>query len=211
MRLFSLFTLLAILNILQGQNALEVGFGHSQPGYSYRLGYVNTFNNKLSVEVGLKYIQWNAPDAPDEHLFKDRFKPENFIEHLGAYGGVDYNFKTLNDKVSLFCFYNLIFTRSSLYVNLYSPFAAFQDTITGEVYTLYKELTDQFEPAIALEHYVGAGFVVSVTKNLYIKQKIGGGIVQYFDLDPRILLAPHENWEVAWLWNIGVGYRFNKD
>lgn len=201
---FFLFLLNALF--LSSQVNLTTGFGKTQPGYSYRIGAEYEVNEKFSAEAGIKIIQWNYILDNQNFTFKNRFKPQSFIEYFGFYGSLNYNIFTYNEFVSSFVFYDVLFTNASLYHEGFFIHGSTIDPITGQPIDLFTNFAVIFEPTIAFENFIGGGINIQLFNKLIFSQKIGIGFCDYYDIDPHIIGNPNDIGEFGFDWNFTLKY-----
>jgi len=156
-----------------------------------------------SILVGLKYNINRIVHDNQNNIFRKRFYATSFGEHFGFNVGYQYNFQLSKSTIRPFLFYDLQFTNSHTRNLMFLPYS--YDT-NGDV--LYKRYLVFFGPTIALEHNIGIGFTVNILERLYLYQKIGAGIVNFFNIDKRIYGGV--NWEFGSVISVGVGYRLKK-
>lgn len=155
---------------------------------------------KHSVLLGLKYNLNRIVHDNQNNMFRKRFYATIFAEHFGFNVGYQYNFQLSKSTLRPFLFYDLQFTNSHTRNLMFLPYS--YDT-NGDV--LYKRYLEFFGPTIALEHNLGIGFTVNILERLYLYQKIGAGIVNFFNVDKRIIGSG--GWEFGSVISVGVGYR----
>lgn len=155
---------------------------------------------KHSVLLGLKYNLNRIVHDNQNNMFRKRFYATTFAEHFGFNVGYQYNFQLSKSTLRPFLFYDLQFTNSHTRNLMFLPYS--YDT-NGDV--LYKRYLEFFGPTIALEHNLGIGFTVNILERLYLYQKIGAGIVNFFNVDKRIIGSG--GWEFGSVISVGVGYR----
>jgi hypothetical protein len=155
---------------------------------------------KHAVLFGLKYNLNKLVTDNQNNVFKKRFYATSLEEHFGFSIGYQYHIKLRRSSLSPFLFYDFQFTNSHTRNRMFLPYC--YDT-SGVV--LFKEHLEYFGPTIALEHNLGIGLTIDIFKRLYLYQKIGGGIVDFFNVDARMLGGSH--WEFESILSVGVGYR----
>lgn len=202
--------ILSIITVFQfinsyAQNDITTSFNSVHIGKNVNLGVCKNIN-RHSIGIALKYqINSYVTDNQNE-IFKKRFFAKNLSEHIGFNFDYQYNFNLKQSAITPFIFYNLQFTNSHTRNNGYLKYDI--DTITNTI--LYRKYLVFFGPTIALENYLGIGYKVNINKRFFITNKIGGGIVLYYNVDER-LYGDGGNWEFGYMINIGVGYRLKEE
>jgi hypothetical protein len=192
---------------LNAQISLNTSFNKSHIGKNLRLG-VNYDFKRASLNFGINYLLQNPVKDNQGYLFKNRFNPNNFGESLGFYFSPQFNLLKNKKCFQPFIYYDFSFKKSSVIVDGFFYKITAYDTINNRYIDLYEKVKDSLKPIIAVEHHIGIGANFKIIDNLYITQKIGGGIAHFHKIDPKIFNA--EKWELAWMFEIGVKYSFNK-
>ena len=173
-------------------------------GRNINLGINRNISN-YSVSIALKY-QINSYVTDDQNeVFKKRFFAVNFLEHFGLNLGFQYNINLKQSAITPFIFYNMQLTKSHTRNTGYLKYDI--DTITNTI--LYRKYLEFWGPTIALENYLGIGYKININKHMYLSNKIGYGIISYFNVD-KMLYGDGGNWELGYMINIGIGYRIIK-
>ncbi len=193
--LFQVISTSAQYNITSSYNSVHIG-------RNANIGVAKNLGNH-SIGIALKY-GFNSVTANNyNEIFKKCFYAVNLVERFGFNLDYHYNFNLEKLAITPFVFYNFQFTNSHTKNKGYLPYT--YDPITNIV--LYEKYGEFFGPTIALENYVGIGYRVDITEKIYINNKIGFGLVSYFNVDNRILGAG--NWEFGRVFSIGIGYSLN--
>ncbi|MBK8473298.1 MAG: hypothetical protein IPL33_14765 [Sphingobacteriales bacterium] len=207
------FFIIAHYSPLMAQVSLHSTFGQSVTGRSYRIGANYFLNEHLELGGGVKIIKWKRVTDDQGYLFTNRFRPANLREHFGAYLNFAYypfrrGAKMESLKMSPFIFYDFSLTHSTLLAHAYTQVTII-DTITHAIfYTPMAFVTYEFNPTTAIEHHIGLGFDVCVYKGWQFTQKIGAGIATFYNIDPSIIMTGDDDWQFAWLYQIGLKYSF---
>ncbi|TSA33186.1 MAG: hypothetical protein D4R64_14705 [Porphyromonadaceae bacterium] len=196
--------LIIILSIAQGYSQVNMigSFNSVDIGRNISLTLKKDIK-RHSILIGLKYNLNRIVHDNQNNMFRKRFYATTFAEHFGFNIAYQYNFQLSKSTIRPFLFYDFQFTNSHTRNLMFLPHS--YDT-NGDV--LYKRYLEFFGPTIALEHNLGIGFTVNILERLYLYQKIGAGIVNFFNVDKRILGSG--GWEFGSVISVGVGYRLKK-
>lgn len=189
------------------QTKIDVSFNKTHTGLSYRLGGGYVFKEKMTIGAGIKIIQWTPIIDNQNHVLKNRFKPANLQEKIGVYATFDYLFLKPNKTIVPYISYDFSLSRSSLYNKGYY-YLGDGITTSNDTIPLFTYYELNFKPVTAIEHHLSAGCNIKICKNVWLTEKIGGGIMQYFKLENSVI--GEEHWELAWMANIGITYFFEK-
>ena len=201
---------IAISQLLYAQVGIDASFNKSQTGWSYRGGVSYQFSNRFTLRGGVKVIQWMGIIDTRGHFFKNRFRPSNATERLGAYLSIDYvPFRFPKGNIEPYLSYDASLSRSSLYQKSYYWAGQGIKEGTTDTLDLYYTKSAWLGPILAVEQHFCVGFRGNINKRWYINQKIGGGIALYKNTGKSIIVG--EDWELAWMFSLGLGYRFVKE
>lgn len=190
-------TLLSVISYAQYD--ITASYNSVHIGRNVNIGIKKCIKNH-EIGVGIKFLINSKVSDDQNEVFKKRFYAKSFKESLGL--NIDYHYKFLNHwLIKPFFFYNLQLTNSHTRNHGFYPYAYDMD---GSV--LYKEYLDYLGPTIALENYFGFGYNAWLYNEFYLFQKVGFGIVNYFNVDER-LVGDGGNWEFGYMINFGLGYR----
>ena len=159
--------------------------------------------SKFNVErsaflVGIKYHFADLIHDNQNNIYKDRFYPANFKQHMGFELGYEYHFKTKAPSTP-FVFYDFQYTYSMTRNDMYTY------AVDGS-YEGYRYVVEHFGPFSAYEQNIGIGIEFDVAKNVYMSGKLGLGIC-LIDGDEEQLFKPKVDWEVSEIFSVGIGVR----
>ena len=212
------FFIIAYYSPLMAQVSLHTTFGQSVTGRSYRIGTNYFLNKHFELGGGVKIIKWKRVTDDQGYIFTNRFKPNNLREHFGAYLNFAYypfrrDKKMESLKMSPFIFYDFSLTHSTLLFQAYhgNPVVIYDSlnhTTTIPNDPNVQLITHEFNPTTAIEHHIGLGFDVCIYKGWQFTQKIGAGVATFYNIDPSIIMTYDDDWQFAWLYQIGLKYSF---
>lgn len=181
-------------NITANYNTVHIG-------RNINFGLSRNINNH-TLGIALKYNINNYVTDNQNEVFKKRFFAVNLIEHFGFNLDYQYNFNIKKSPITPFIFYNFQFTNSHTRNQGYLKYDI--DTLSNTI--LYREYLEFWGPTIAIENYLGFGYNADINKKVYIINKIGFGLISYFNVDNQ-LYGDGGNWEFGYMISFGLGYR----
>ena len=158
--------------------------------------------DRHSIVFGLKYNINSIVHDNQGEVFKKRFFAKSFIEHWGLIAGYQYAIKLNKPYLEPYWFYELQFTNS----HTRNPSSQIIYDADGN-FLLYKNEINFFGPIIALENYLGVGLNIQLSKNIFLAQKAGIGMVNYQNLDSIRSPFINSTWEFGYIFSFGVMYR----
>lgn len=195
-----------------GQISLQATFGKSVTGLSYRVGAnYSVVKNHLEIGGGIKIIQWRRITDDQNEVFTNRFRPDNFAEHLGGYFSLKYHpLKHSVCRINPYIFYDLSVSHATLVNHSYFYKGTVYDSAKGKNIDLLELVEDKFKPVTAVEHHLGIGFDFTIYKGLQLTQQIGGGLAHFHNVEWRTgVFARDDAWQFAWMFQIGLKYNFD--
>lgn len=195
MRAIHIITLTLIISAATAQPSVDFTFNRTIVGYNYRLGLNYFFKNHFSTGLAVKYIEWINTDNQQFEL-----KPLNFKEHLGLNYNFSYFFLKPDKVFKPFMFYDFSLTKATKVIDGIVLVGDF-DSISGSWNVSYQKVYVEYEPAVALEHYIGLGFDIEIYKGLRLTERGGLGLAHYTKSD-------YPDPDFGWMANIGLKYDF---
>lgn len=197
------FTIVAIFAIQLGytQVPVLVDFNSTGSGRSINMLASKQFHNRHELGGGI-CININKQTLNDDQfcVFRKRMYSIQPIEFFGVEGFYQIHFLKNLEHIDLFAFYDIQYRFS----HCRSWFGDYTEE-GKRIYILYG-------PFHWIEQNIGIGFSVDIWKNLFLIQRIGGGInliVGYGKPEYNAMIAkPMTEWEFGYLLSSGIGYRF---
>ncbi|MBK7129356.1 MAG: hypothetical protein IPM74_07410 [Crocinitomicaceae bacterium] len=207
MKRILIIILVFISSISQSQFLFESNFNRNATANNQVIcmGYQH---DKISFGIGLKYLYNKKDNFPYHVAFKRTFWALNLSEHFGAniFFNVDI-WKMEKSRFSLF--YDFQFTKSS---NRFETYYAL-DELVDEPQSIYDysyiKYTAYFQPVYGFENNIGLQFQYFLTKNIFLNQKAGIGILFYKEFDP-IAIIGNRGWVFSEMLSIGLGWKFTQ-
>lgn len=208
------FTLLVTLSAeFTNAQSLIGGYNSTASGHSISLDY-NFTKNKSELGIGFGF---NLPvrylDEDINLYFNKKLYPVETHEFIA----IKTYFHQLIYEIGNFrsyAFYDLQLRRSGARTNTYYGVGYDSTLIRNrpEDGILYVEGTDEYGPYFWIENTVGLGMDISITKNLFIRQKFGLGITLIYGKDEGnvIINQTGRNHIYGFLAYFGVGYRLKR-
>ena len=196
---------------MQSQN-ICIEYNKSQIGKSLRVGYELRLIPNFYLETGIKYIIWTGVSDNGGYVFKDRFRPINFTEHLGIYSSLKYRFYK-NEFMQLLVIYNGAISNSHLIFDGYLHSGRFAyDSTTGQLYDLVSRVFEVMPKTFAFENYFGGEASFKLSKKISGFAKMGLGYTFYHIQDDPGFITPIPNTgEHSWfMGGLGLKYSINR-
>ena len=194
------------ISFSQTKSGINLNFNWSYIGENVELSYKKQFKNH-SVYGGIKY-HLNIPFSDNQnHVTKNRYYAESFIERFGLIAGYEYQFNINNSDLTPFVFWNIQFSDNRIYnPEIILPYGYSED---GTL--LYSKFPDIYtNPMPVIDNNIGIGIRYKLYKNFYLSARAGVGIgMFYFDSSsPYAWGNSYWDWEVTTFFNIGLTYYF---
>ncbi len=166
--------------------------------------------NKFSLNAGIKYNFNKLASFPQSqtHFFKKTFWAIDFIEHIGAEMGFDFNILE-KESIDLFGFYQVQVTKSHIRHEVYYASFPLNPDPQSQYDYAYALNLNYIGPIWAFENNLGIGMRAYFSKSFYFSTKIGGGIAFYKNLDKNNILIGNL-WELSEMVSFGLGWKFLK-
>ncbi len=193
---------------LNAQNEIWTGFNSTMAGRSVIINYTHQLNDKNSFGAGLRFnINQLAHNDDQNKSYYKRLYATKPIHYIGICAYYNRNFLNKWEHIKPFLFYDLQTTYSTTRNRMLLPYTYDSN---GDV--LYKEYIEIFGPFTWVEQNIGIGFKADIIGNLYLIQKLGIGTTFILGYDKK-RLDKYFNWfawEFGYLFNVGIGYRFDQ-
>lgn len=188
------------------QHDVFFSFLNSHTGKNLSLSAAIIKNNKHEFSLGIRY-HLNELKHPDDqfNVFYKRLYATKPLHYLGLEGSYHFLVFRKWKHIQPFVFYDLSMAYSTTRTRAFFPY-----TTTSDGIVLWRENISFFGPFFWLEQYVGMGYKVNLTSNLYLSHKIGFGTDFIMGYDNQLTgkLIEWFDWEFAYVLNFGIGYRF---
>lgn len=210
MKYLLIITTFLVCNFNFSQIQVESNFNSVHIGRNQSLLVSYNFK-RFSIAIGAKYNFNKLVAFPQNAFFKKTIFALTPQEHWG--GELNFKFRIFNrkDMFITHLFYNAQFTKSHTRFETYFAIGQLVPEPTSDFDFVYEKFLDHIGPFLVLENNIGLAFEILLTKNLYLSQKFGGGILFFKNLDPNTtIIVGGGNWELTEMLSFGVGYRFDK-
>lgn len=209
MKKFILSTILFLTAInINAQTQLFSGYNSTHSGRSITLVASKTINNKHEFGGGV-HLNINRLKHPDDqnNLYLKRLFATKPIHYFGIEGFYHLYFFKKWQHVKPFAFYDLQASYSTTRSRMFLPYTY---DINGDI--VYKEYIDYAGPFTWVEQNIGIGFKVDLFSNFFFHEKLGFGVAYILGYDDQIFSKMYNwfSWEFCPLFNVGIGYRFEK-
>ncbi|HIP48687.1 MAG TPA: hypothetical protein EYG92_06965 [Lutibacter sp.] len=205
-RLLLLLVLYSIIN-LNAQIDTSIKFNKTASGRNFSSDISKVFNEKHEIGIGFRY-NINSLKHPDDqgNIFYRRQYATKPWHHIGL--RVFYHRKILPNwrKIEPFMFFDLQATHTTTRNVWYWPYAF--DTSSNQI--LYNRFEENFGPFTWVEQSIGLGYKVKLTKNIFITSQFGLEGMLIFGRDDELVVTwgKGPNFEFGYLFDFGIGYRF---
>ena len=190
------------------QTDIFAGYNSTHSGRSVTLVVSKTIKNRHEFGGGLRF-NINRLQLPDDqmNIYLKRLYATKPIHYFGLQAFYHVYFLNKLKYIKPFVFYDLQATYST--TRLKYLMSVGYDTNGHEI---IKEFVDYNGPFTWVEQNVGVGFKVNIYNNFFFHEKVGFGIAYIFDFGNKIAgnYRTRFNWEFCPLFNVGIGYRFEK-
>lgn len=190
------------------QFAIESNFNAVHIGRNQSL-LLNYNFEKIQIGVGIKYNINKLTNFPQGYFYKKTFYATSPSEHIG----VELNFKYQlfsREFFEMSLFYNGQYTKSQIRFEDHFAIAQLSENPTSEEDYIYVKHIDLIGPAQAFENNIGVAINIFLTKNIYLSQKFGLGMVFINIQDPNTTILGAGNWDFSEILSFGLGWKFNK-
>lgn len=209
MKRFTLvFIVCALAFRLTAQTELYKGFNSTMAGRSITIGLSKSKNTKHELGAALRInINKLAHNDDQNKVFYKRLYATKPIHYIGLQAFYHRNIFQKLEHIKPFLFYDLQATYSTTRNRMLLPYTYDSN---GDV--LYKEYIEIFGPYTWAEQNIGIGFKADIIGNLYLIQRLGIGTTFILGYDKK-RLDKYFNWfawEFGYLFNVGIGYRFDQ-
>ena len=174
-------------------------------GRSINLLASKQIKNRHEFGGGLRInINKFAHNDDQDNIFKKRMYATKPLHYFGIEGFYQIHFLKKLPHIDLFAFYDIQVCYSTT-GNRFNEF----DPITMEEYFRH------FGPFTWIEQNIGIGFTVDIWKNIFITQRLGGGVnfilgkdAPFSETKDYYLIKTPFEFEFGYLLSVGIGYRF---
>jgi hypothetical protein len=199
--------LILIFPLFGYSQEITLSYNKSQVGKNIRLGCGFDITPKFIIEPGLKYIVWTGVSDNEGNVFKDRFRPINFIEHFGLYTNFKYSILK-NEFITVYILYSGSFSYSHLIIDglyLYSNdvYDANGVLIPEDFYLRHFE---EMTKTKAFENYIGGELDFKLHKKVNGFANCGLGMTIYhLDDLSKIIMPSSISKEYSWfMFTLGI-------
>lgn len=199
--------LVFLITQLFSQTQIQTAYNSTFSGRSITISASQLVKDHHEFGGGLR-ININSLKHPDDQMnvYYKRLFATQALQYFGVEAFYHLHFLRRWKHVKPFAFYDLQSTYSKTRSRVFLPYAY---DVNGEV--LYKEHVIFSGPFVWVEQNIGIGFTANLFSNLFMYQKIGGGIALIYGRDTQINNGRNiYEWEFCPLINTGIGYRFEK-
>src|SRR5690606_21203321 len=139
---------------------------------------VNYKIHKFTYGIGIKYLFNKKDNFPNSVIYKRTYWALENKQHFGINGSFQFEIWKLS-RNNLSLFYDFQYTKST---NRFETFYAHEALVPepqSEYDYSYIKHTAYFQPVLGFENNIGLQFQFYLTKNFYLNQRAGVGVLFY--------------------------------